>query len=90
MPNTPFQNSNLMFYHAPLAPALFHYTLLSKSLGTHLYVKVPRPGNSEGTFLVFESSCHLLLPVKGRRNPIKCLAQGHNKRTCRPISILTL
>jgi len=22
-----------------------------------------RPGDSEGTFLVFESSCHLLLPV---------------------------
>jgi len=33
------------------------------SLGTHLFVKVPRPGNSEGTFSVFESSCHLLLPV---------------------------
>jgi len=32
-------------------------------LGTHLFVKVPRPGVSEVTFLVFESSCHLLLPV---------------------------
>jgi len=32
-------------------------------LGTHLFVKVPRPGDSEVTFLVFESSCHLLLPV---------------------------
>jgi len=31
-------------------------------LGTHLFVKVPRPGDSEVTFLVFESSCHLLLP----------------------------
>jgi len=29
----------------------------------HLFVKVPRLGNSEGTFSVFESSCHLLLPV---------------------------
>jgi len=32
-------------------------------LGTLLFVKVPRPGDSEGTYLVCESSCHLLLPV---------------------------
>jgi len=32
-------------------------------LGTHLFVKVPRPGNNEVTFSVFESSCNLLLPV---------------------------
>jgi len=32
-------------------------------LGTHLFVKVLRPGESEGNFSVFESSCHLLLPV---------------------------
>jgi len=32
-------------------------------LGTHLFVKVPRPGDSEVTFSLFESSCHLLLPV---------------------------
>jgi len=32
-------------------------------LGPHLFVKVPRPGDSEVTFAVFESSCHLLLPV---------------------------
>jgi len=24
-------------------------------------------------------------PLKGRGNLVKCLAQGHNKRTCRPI-----
>jgi len=30
---------------------------------THLFVKVPRPGNNEGTFSVFYSSCRLLLPV---------------------------
>jgi len=30
-------------------------------LGTHLFVKVHRPGDSEVTFLVFKSSCHLLL-----------------------------
>jgi len=29
-------------------------------LGHHLFVKLPRPGDSEVTF---ESSCHLLLPV---------------------------
>jgi len=32
-------------------------------LGPHLFVKMPRPGDSEMTFAVFESSCHLLLPV---------------------------
>jgi len=32
-------------------------------LVNHLFVKVPRPGDSEGTISVFESSCHLLLPV---------------------------
>jgi len=26
-------------------------------------LEVPRPGDSEVTFSVFESSCHLLLPV---------------------------
>jgi len=32
-------------------------------LGSHLFVKVPRLEDSEGTFSVFESSCHLLLRV---------------------------
>jgi len=32
-------------------------------LGTHLFVKVSWPRYSKVTFLVFESSCHLLLPV---------------------------
>jgi len=32
-------------------------------LGTHLFVKVPRPGDSEVTFAVCESSCHLSLSV---------------------------
>jgi len=36
---------------------------LPLGLGTHLFVKVPRPGNSEVTFAFFESSCHLLLQV---------------------------
>jgi len=30
-------------------------------LGTHLFVKVTRPGDSEVTFSAFESSCHLSL-----------------------------
>jgi len=61
-------------------------------LGTHLFIKVPRR-DSEGTFLVFESNCHLLLPVYpliGRDYPVKCLAQRHNKRTCQPIFTLFL
>jgi len=61
--------------------------------GTHLFVKVPQLRDSEVTFSVFESSCHLLLsvkPLKDRGNPVKCLAQGHNKQTCRPISTLSL
>jgi len=40
--------------------------LLSKvlGLGTHLFLsRYTRPGDSEGTFSVLESSCHLLLPV---------------------------
>jgi len=37
--------------------------LVGLSLGTHLFLKVPRPGDSEVTFSAFESSCHLLLPV---------------------------
>jgi len=60
-------------------------------LGTYLFVKVPRPGDNDVTFPVFESSCHLLLsvlPLKGRGNPVKCLAQGYNKRPYRHISIL--
>jgi len=31
--------------------------------GSNLFDKVPRPGDSEVTFAVFESSCYLLLPV---------------------------
>jgi len=59
--------------------------LLSASyvgLGTHLFVKVPRPKDGIGTLSIIESSCHLLLaiePLKGRGNPVKYLAQGHIK-----------
>jgi len=37
--------------------------LLKYLVLAHLFVKVPRPGDNEGNFSVFESSCHLLLPV---------------------------
>jgi len=40
----------------------FAYTAL-QGLGIHLFIKVPRPGDSEVAFSVFESSFHLLLPV---------------------------
>jgi len=36
---------------------------LELGLGTHLFVKVPRQGDSEVTFSVVESSCHLLRPI---------------------------
>jgi len=48
---------------------------------SHLFIKLPRPGDSEVTLAVFKSSYHLLLPVKplkGRGNLVECLAQGHN------------
>jgi len=32
---------------------------LGLSLGTHLFVKIPRPGDSKVTYSVFELSCHL-------------------------------
>jgi len=39
-----------------------------------------------GNFSADALGCHLLLPVykplKGRGNPVKCLAQGYNMRTC--------
>jgi len=31
-------------------------------LGTYLFIKVPRPGDSEGTFSVFESSYQSAFP----------------------------
>jgi len=37
--------------------------LWADGLVTHLFVKVPRPGDSEETFSVFQLRCHLLLPV---------------------------
>jgi len=44
-------------------PIFMNFVFSALGLGTYLFVKVPWPGDSEGIFLVFESSCHLLLPV---------------------------
>jgi len=66
---------------------------LRLGLGTHLFVKVPRPGENEGNFSVFESSCtcyYLSNHSKVEAIPVKWLAQEHNKRTCRSILTLSL
>jgi len=39
------------------------YIQKEEGLGTYVFVKVPRLGDSEETFSVFESSCYMLLPV---------------------------
>jgi len=47
-------------------------------LGTYLFVKVPRPGDSEETFSVFESSCHMLLPhSKVQAIPLSALQRDY-------------
>jgi len=48
----------------------------------HLERYLTRPEDSEGNF----SICYQ--PHKGRSNPVKCLAQGRNKRTCQLIFTL--
>jgi len=73
-------------------PALRYEYVPNVGLGPHLPVKAPPPGDCEVTPAVPESSRHLSPPVPppiGRGKPAKCLAQGHNKRTRRPISIPT-
>jgi len=49
------------------------------ALSPYLFAKVPRPGDSEVTFAVFESSCPMLLlsveSLKGRGIQF-CLASG--------------
>jgi len=60
-----------------------------KFSGAHLFVKAPRPGDSEVAF-----GLRVKLPPAttslGRGNPVKCLAQGHRKRVCPLISTLSL
>jgi len=66
-------------------------SLCIQGLSTRLFVKVPRPGDSEVAF----SRLRVKLPpvttsltTQRQRQSVKCLAQGHNKWICRPISIL--
>jgi len=47
----------------PIADVIKNPRLKVGLVGTHLFVKVPRPRDSEVTFSVFKSSCHLLLSV---------------------------
>jgi len=42
---------------------IFYTYSIGLGLDPHLFVKVPRPRDSDVTFAVFESSWHLLLPV---------------------------
>jgi len=58
---------NILLLLLPHFATIFHFGLCSfVDVGgskTLALVKVPRPGDSEVTFSVFESSCHLLLPI---------------------------
>jgi len=47
-----------------------------------LFVKAPRPGDSEVTYSVFESSCHLLLPVYQLPLSVLLKDQQANLLTC--------
>jgi len=50
-----------VFFRCPRPPRKFFCRV--PCLGTRLFIKVPRPGDSEvGTFSVFVSNCHLFLP----------------------------
>jgi len=57
------KNRLLKFYQRENMKKRILEIKLYQSLGTHLFVKVTRAGDSEVTFVVFESSCHLLLQV---------------------------
>jgi len=65
-----------------------------KGLSAHLFIRVTRPGDSEVTFSRTSSqvatSHYHSNHSKDRGNPVKCLAQGHNKRACKPIFTLSL
>jgi len=60
-----YDNLNLTFINFWLGNRHIRHNFLALGLGTgtHLVIKAPRPEDSEGMFSVFESSCHMLLPV---------------------------
>jgi len=60
MPTTDGKKLQIIYQ---LKYTVFVYPIVIHLVLAHLFVKVPRPGDSEGAFSVFESSCHLLLPV---------------------------
>jgi len=66
-----------MFGYPPFFMKIFvtRYNVQLLGLGTHLFVKIPRPGDSEGTFSILES---------------KVPCSRTYKRTCRRISTQTL
>jgi len=56
-----------------------------------LFAMLPRPGDNEVTFAVFESSLYLLIPVYLLKDRGKLSAlPKNNKRTCLPIFTLSL
>jgi len=46
-----------LFNHVEVAIKKCPRRLETKGLGTHLFVKIPRPRDNEGTFSIFELSC---------------------------------
>jgi len=73
----------------------FAIRLLDHLIYLSRYTYLSRPGDSERTFLVFESSCRLLtisLTTKGKGNPATNISttQRNNKQNCLFVSTLIL
>jgi len=58
-----FKNANCISVGTAELRQLPTQTVNSFCSFVRLFAELPRPGVSEMTFAVFESSCHLLLPV---------------------------
>jgi len=56
----------------------------------HLVLKASWTEDSKGTFAVFDQAAICYYLSKGTGSPVKCLAQGHIKRTCWLIFTLSL
>jgi len=70
-----FSTKNLNFCSVPLFALKKTCTVLLYLVLGHLSGKVPQPGDSEEICSVFESTCHLLLPVqplKLRHGQVPC------------------
>jgi len=57
---------------------------LERYMQFYLLARLPQPGDSEMTFhgLRVKLSFVICWTSQRYRHPVKCLAQGHNKRTC--------